>query len=189
MAEELSVHELLVQVKHGNIDALGILYARYARKFYAYARSRGVTHEDAEDIVQNVFLDKIFEKIDRYNETRPGGATWLWQIFKNLMIDTIRLRPSILQIVSIDAVSEEDFASIDADPSLWMETYELYLARYLAWKHLSQADRDLLSQTKPGQRSKERLAAQARFKEAIEAWYNKNMQEHIKGKAQWTESR
>src|SRR5438105_2120134 len=93
MAENLSAHELLVQFKHGNIAAFEILYGRYAYRFIGYAiKHASLTYEDAEECVQNIFYEKIFQKIDSYDETRArgGGAKWLWTICKNAIIDFTR---------------------------------------------------------------------------------------------------
>jgi len=170
MTEDLSDHELLVQLKHGNIDALGILYVRYARKFYAYARSREFTHEDADDLVQQVFWDKIYTKIDTYVEEKPkpGGASWMWTICKNLIKDMSR-KVATNPTVSVEVLPEDVFVSVDTDPEVWREDKEHYAARYCAWKRISEADREILRKVKPGPRSKKWKAAQKRLLDALEA--------------------
>lgn len=170
MAEDLSVHELLVRLKHGNIDALEILYSHYVRKFYAYARNREFSHEDAEDIVQQVFLEKIFAKIDTYDEVQGVGAGWMWTLCEHLIIDIIRKRGAN-PIISVEVLPEDAFASVDTDPEVWREVKEHYSARYCAWKSISEADRIMLRKVKRGPRSKEWKAAQERLLAQLEVCY------------------
>jgi DNA-directed RNA polymerase specialized sigma24 family protein len=173
MTENLSVHELLVQLKHGNINALGVLYARYAIQFYWRARGRGLIHEDAEDIVHTVFWDKIFKHIDTYDELRPAGAGWMWRICYNAIND-LADDPHRRRVISVEIVPEDAVASVEADPSVWHEDKEYYAARYCAWKSLSPADQEILRTTKRGRRSNEWKAAQKRLLAALDVCLKQN---------------
>ncbi len=67
MGKSISVHGLLLRLKQGHEQVLDMLYPRYERVFYAYARRHHLSHEDAEDIVQAVFW-RVLEHIESYDE-------------------------------------------------------------------------------------------------------------------------
>lgn len=48
--------ELVCRLQNGNEAAFEKLYAKYAGKIYNISRKMGVSHEDAEGVVQEVFL-------------------------------------------------------------------------------------------------------------------------------------
>jgi len=48
---------------HGEIDALGALYDAHARQVYAYVRSLGAKDSLAEDILQEVFLRLVRQRV------------------------------------------------------------------------------------------------------------------------------
>lgn len=56
IVESIVDGELVNRLKKGNNDAFAELYYRYARKIYNIARKMGLTHEDAEGVVQDVFI-------------------------------------------------------------------------------------------------------------------------------------
>ena len=73
MIQSISIHSLLLKLKQGHEEALDVLYPRYARLFYAYARRRSLSHEDAEDIVQTTFW-RMLDRISSYDEQSGGGV-------------------------------------------------------------------------------------------------------------------
>jgi DNA-directed RNA polymerase specialized sigma24 family protein len=92
--QKVSTHELLLRYKEGEDTALGALYARYANKFYWSARSArkgSLAHADADDAVQKTF-ERIMDKIGNYNESKHGGASWVWSIHSRIGTDIIRIR-------------------------------------------------------------------------------------------------
>ncbi len=91
MDKSISAHDLLLQLKQGHEQALDILYPRYERAFYIYARRHQLSHEDAEDIIQAVFW-RVLEHIGSYDEMRESGEKWLWSICRNQTIDHLRAR-------------------------------------------------------------------------------------------------
>lgn len=136
MPEEISVHELLIQLKLGHDEAIEILYTRYAKAFYLYAKGRGLTHEDAEDAAHATF-SRVLSNIESYREADGAGPGWLWRICKNVVTDFLRQRPT-------EAVSEECLAPEEAEPEWRYERMELARAVDLAWECLSQEDREEL---------------------------------------------
>jgi RNA polymerase sigma-70 factor (ECF subfamily) len=82
--------KLVIAAQRGDKDAFGELVKRYQRKAYAIARAIVVTHEDAEDAVQEGFL-KAYEHLDRFRPDQAFGA-WLHRIVQNAALDIGRRR-------------------------------------------------------------------------------------------------
>lgn len=83
--DSTSDNALMVKVKEGDLDKLGILFERYNRRlfrfFYRLTRRRDIS----EDLVQGVF-ERILKY--RHSYTDNGSfSTWIFQIARNLQID------------------------------------------------------------------------------------------------------
>lgn len=74
----LSDEELMAQLKEGCHDALAILFERYHRLVFSIAlkivRDRG----EAEDVMQNVFLE-IFRAVTQFDASKGTTKVWLLQ--------------------------------------------------------------------------------------------------------------
>jgi RNA polymerase sigma-70 factor (ECF subfamily) len=70
--------DLLRRVASGDVEALGALYDRHARALLAFAR-RAASPEDAEDIVQNVFL-RALSCAERFDPAAASARPWLFGI-------------------------------------------------------------------------------------------------------------
>jgi RNA polymerase sigma factor (sigma-70 family) len=136
MGKSISVHRLLLQLKHGHEQALDMLYPRYGRVFYAYARRHHLSHEDAEDVVQVVFW-RVLEHIERYDEAQESGEKWLWSICRNQIIDRFRARKELEFSMEEDLVEE-----FDPDDRL-LDQERLQALQY-GWAALSEEDRNEL---------------------------------------------
>jgi RNA polymerase sigma factor (sigma-70 family) len=80
--------ELMVQVRNGEVEMLGVLFDRYQTPLYNFYTKMTQDRAVSEDLVQDVFL-----RILRYRQTyRPGTAfrTWMYQIARNARLDHVR---------------------------------------------------------------------------------------------------
>ena len=88
-----SVHSddarLVAQAKHGDEDAFGELYRRYANSIYRYALSRGLPPADAEDVVSTVFL-RAYQSLPGYRERGWPFSAYLYRIARNSLVDLYR---------------------------------------------------------------------------------------------------
>lgn len=78
------------------------LYERYRDNVYRYLLSRTGTREEAEDLLQQVFLRAI-DALPQYQPNKSPFVAWLLGIARNANIDTHRRQRST---VSWDAVPE-----------------------------------------------------------------------------------
>lgn len=76
------------------------LVRKYQQRLYVMIRRRVATHEDADDVLQDVFL-KVFRHIGSF-EGRSGLFTWMYRIAMNETIDHQK-KNSRFQMVDLDA--------------------------------------------------------------------------------------
>jgi RNA polymerase sigma-70 factor (ECF subfamily) len=74
----------------GDVEAFAALVRQHQRRAYAVARAIVHTHEDAEDAVQEGFLN-AFRALGRVDPAQPFGA-WLHRIVANAALDLVRRR-------------------------------------------------------------------------------------------------
>ena len=96
------------QLQQGQTEALDELYARYARKLYAFCSyiTRAQRQDDAEDLVQDVFL-RVIRSAHTYDPRRASFRTWLFGIARNHCIDKMRRRSKI-RMVPLEGSAEQD---------------------------------------------------------------------------------
>ena len=81
---------LVIAAQRGSSDAFASLVRLHQRRAYAVCRAIVLTHEDAEDAVQEGFLH-AFKALDRFLPDQPFGA-WLYRIMANASLDLVRRR-------------------------------------------------------------------------------------------------
>ena len=86
-AEERS---LVIAAQAGNNEAFASLVKVHQRRAYAVCRAIVLTHEDAEDAVQDGFLH-AYKALGRFLPDQPFGA-WLYRIMANASLDLVRRR-------------------------------------------------------------------------------------------------
>src|SRR3954470_9761344 len=79
---------LAVAAKAGDRESFGALVRMHQRRAYIVARSIVLTHEDAEDAVQDGFL-RAYQALDRFDPGQAFGA-WLNRIVANAALDLAR---------------------------------------------------------------------------------------------------
>lgn len=81
---------LLASARRGEGDAWATLVSLYARRVYAFARSKRLSPDESEEIAQSVFAT-VSIKVQRgeYDE-RGSFESWLFQIAANRVRDRLR---------------------------------------------------------------------------------------------------
>jgi RNA polymerase sigma-70 factor (ECF subfamily) len=80
----------VIAAQGGSQAAFARLVRLHQRRAYAVARAIVLSHEDAEDAVQDGFLH-AFRALDRFRSDQPFGA-WLNRIVANAALDLVRRR-------------------------------------------------------------------------------------------------
>ena len=103
-------HALVVAAQRGEAEAFAALVRLHQRRAYAVARSIVLTHEDAEDAVQEGFLH-AYRALDRFLPDQAFGA-WLHRIVANAALDITRRK----KVRDADTLSDS-IASPFRDPA------------------------------------------------------------------------
>ena len=88
MSDPTSDKTLMLQVKNGDLDALGELFERYHHRLFGFFYRLTSRRDISADLVQDVF-----ERILRYRTSYTGNGdfvTWLFQIARNRHADHYR---------------------------------------------------------------------------------------------------
>ncbi len=83
--EALSDNSLMVKVREGDLDRLGLLFERYKKPLYGFFYGLNREQELSEDLVQNTFL-----RILKYRHLFMGEGNfraWMFQIARNVNND------------------------------------------------------------------------------------------------------
>ena len=70
--------ELMAQLRIGQADALAVLFDRHYRLVFSVALRILHDHGEAEDLMQEVFLE-IYKKIEDYDPDKGTAKTWILQ--------------------------------------------------------------------------------------------------------------
>jgi RNA polymerase sigma factor (sigma-70 family) len=86
--EALSDNALMIKVKDGHLDTLGLLFARYKKPLFGFFYGMNKDADLSEDLVQNVFY-----RILKYRYLFRGEGdfrTWMFHIARNVNHDNFR---------------------------------------------------------------------------------------------------
>lgn len=119
---ELTDEEIARRVQAGEADVFGMLVARYQAKLMRYARKFLSDRDDAEDIVQDVFI-KAYSNIQSFDASRRFSP-WIYRIAHNEFVNELKKKASRRTVFSFDidtilpslvAPEETDRASLEKD--------------------------------------------------------------------------
>ena len=116
-AEVLAERGLVLAAQEGSETAFAGLVQRHQRRAYAVARSIVLTHDDAEDAVQEGFLH-AWRALARFRPEQAFGA-WLHRIVANAALDIARRK----KVRDADEL-HESVSSPFRDPALGAELRE-----------------------------------------------------------------
>lgn len=105
--QEVCVSDLI----NGNEKAFSILFDQYGKKLYHYSRKFGLPHEDAEGIVQEVFL-KVWQRRMYLNGDLSLNA-YIYKIAKSFIIK--RKKKLLLEKVYFQLENPGDSNAIDTE--------------------------------------------------------------------------
>ncbi len=86
--DNFSDNSLMLKVKNGDIDKMGLLYERYNRQLFRFIFNMIRHKEISEDMVQNIFLRML-----KYPDGFMGFGefkTWMYHIARNAVYDHFR---------------------------------------------------------------------------------------------------
>lgn len=93
---ELTDKEIVLKIKNGEIDYYSHIINKYTTSIYRYIEVKIKKREDAEDLVQNVFIS-FYKAIERFDENKPVKP-YLYQIVNNELKMFYRKYKSLLPL-------------------------------------------------------------------------------------------
>nr|AOE13668.1 RNA polymerase ECF-type sigma factor [uncultured bacterium] len=123
--------KLLTQLKLDNSKELAFktIVERYKERLYWHIRKIVITHDDADDVLQNTFI-KIFRNIDKFK----GDSklyTWMYRIATNESITFLNSKARRNQ-VSNETLNENTLNSLVADVYFEGDKIQLKLQKAIA---------------------------------------------------------
>ncbi|WP_162416089.1 RNA polymerase sigma factor [Cyclobacterium roseum] len=100
---EINTEKFILELREGTDRAFALLFDQYAGQVYRYSRKFGLRHEDAEGIIQEVFL-KLWQKRATLDPQRSLNA-YLYKITKSYIIKRkkkLLLEKVFVQLESLD---------------------------------------------------------------------------------------
>ncbi|MEO1491809.1 MAG: sigma-70 family RNA polymerase sigma factor [Pseudomonadota bacterium] len=104
---------LVEAIASGQRRALGQLIGLYSRGLTAVAARYLGREDDAEEVVQDVFV-RVWRHAGRYDPARAKVSTWLYRIAVNLCIDRRRKR-ALLRVIGLEETEIPDPQPTPAD--------------------------------------------------------------------------
>jgi RNA polymerase sigma-70 factor, ECF subfamily len=115
---DLPDDQLVQRMSQGDVDALDILYDRYARAVFSFAVRIVRDGRIAEEVLQEAFM-RSWQQSGRFELNRGNYASWLLSITHNLAIDEVRKsqrRPQKADMVDItDVLRSEVDTSVNIE--------------------------------------------------------------------------
>lgn len=93
--------------------AFNLIVTKYQERIYWVIRKIVISHDDADDVVQNTFV-KIWSGLDTFREDAQL-FTWMYRIATNEALTFIKKR-NRNQLVSIDNQEKQLFQTLETDP-------------------------------------------------------------------------
>ena len=114
--------DLVADFRSGDIKGFNELVRRYQEKVYWIARRVVGSHDDADDVVQDVFV-KVYEGLENFR-SESGFYTWIYRITMNVALNALR-KKRIKSFIQYEEV-EEQLESPDerADGKLFQKEYQ-----------------------------------------------------------------
>ncbi len=134
-------NQLVERARAGDVDAFGELYQRTHRRIYQYIRQMVPTPEDAEDLMQEVYL----RAWSGLQGLQASEAFWVWlhRIARNAVLDSRKRKQ--LHTVSLESTftDEEDGETESVEIADWSDNPEHLVLSEAEQEAVRQAVRSL----------------------------------------------
>ncbi|WP_308217166.1 RNA polymerase sigma factor [Hymenobacter sp. DG01] len=136
----LTDNSLMLQVKAGQVEKMGLLFERYHRPLFAFFYHSSGNATASEDLVQNVFYRML-----KYRHTFTGEGefrTWMYHLARNVLADAAQKNKASLHHQDVADWAEKIAGGPSADGSLQQAQDVALLHRAMA--RLSPDQREVL---------------------------------------------
>jgi RNA polymerase sigma factor (sigma-70 family) len=138
--DTLSDNALMLKVKEGDFDKMGLLFERYHQPLYGFLFRMTRQKETSEDLVQNVFFRML-----KYRKGFLGSGefkTWMYHLARNVLNDHFKKNKNKSSFYDLqdfeDKIEGGQFANVQIEKKQELKTLEVALG------DLSEENRELL---------------------------------------------
>jgi RNA polymerase sigma factor (sigma-70 family) len=138
--DPISDNALMIKVKNGNLDKMGLLFERHHRSLLGFLFHMTGQRELSEDLVQNVFYRML-----KYRHTFRGDGefrSWMYHVARNVIHDEGRSAKRSIRPQELDMYSERIGGGVAADRHV--QKKEELQVLHKAWASLSEESREVL---------------------------------------------
>src|SRR6266404_1605419 len=97
----MDINVLVVKAKQGDSEAFGQLYDNFAQRIFRYVRLKVQNRQEAEDVLQEVFI-KAHRGLEKLQMENLNFSAWLYRIASNTINDFFRKKYRTPEILGID---------------------------------------------------------------------------------------
>ncbi|MGZ3872783.1 MAG: RNA polymerase sigma factor [Mucilaginibacter sp.] len=140
----LADNTIMLKVKAGDLDKMGLLFERYHRPLYGFLFHMTYQRETSEDLVQQVFY-----KMLKYRDTFTASGEfihWMYSIARNTLKDQGKSLKQRVKHESTDGLEERLPGGITPEEQLEKKQAKVQL--YKAMEQLSDSHREVLTLSK-----------------------------------------
>lgn len=112
----LSDNIIMLRVKNGDLEKMGLLFERHHRSLYGFLFHMTYNREGSEDMVQTVFY-----KMLKYRNTFTGDGeftAWMYQIARNVLKDSYKKKNQQVSHYSVEEFADHIESGTSADEKL-----------------------------------------------------------------------
>jgi RNA polymerase sigma-70 factor (ECF subfamily) len=123
----LDDESLMLRIQEGNQEAFAAIVERHAKRFYGTAYRLLFGKNEAEDIVQQAFLN-LWERRLLWNQTKGAKfTTWFYRVIVNLCLDHNRKKKPIPLSENVELIDKHDGPDILLDEKQKQAILELFI--------------------------------------------------------------
>lgn len=131
---------LMICVKNGDLDRMGLLFERYHKQLFGYLYHQTRDARQSEDLVQNVFY-RMLKYAHSFNETGEFRA-WMFQMARNVLIDSAKKNSRMSFYSNLEEISENHQAEPSHAIDFEQKQNEAFL--HQAIQQLSEEQREII---------------------------------------------
>lgn len=137
----LTDNAIMLKVKAGDLDKMGLLFERYHRQLYGFLFHMSFQREASEDMVQQVFY-----KMLKYRHTFTGTGEfvhWMYSIARNALKDQGKRKKLQMRQEGVEEMADRIAGGITPEEQL--EKKQARQGLYKAMEKLSDDHREILT--------------------------------------------
>ena len=142
MAQEHGTSEPFQRYGASDLSQEEVIYQRYAPRIFAYLLRNIPSHQDAEDLLLEVF-QAVFEKLPALEENMPWLAAYLQAVAHHKMVDYYRGRDKH-HLIPLEEAAETIYEREELAPERILLTREQYAHLHQAVSSLPELQQTIL---------------------------------------------